>query len=155
MARPNRCANMRDEVRLNTFLLAHLPWLIFTLTFSWARQNVIVYTVKLERAKLPANAGDFTCGSQVKRPHTQFTCVKCSLPVNTGKFTRVFAASTSRRIQTSCLQPHVKLPGYNGYFTSNFTCRTHANLPATSMQSCLFLQAKIHAICRSKHSNRR
>ena len=55
------------------------------------------YTVKLTRAKLIANAVNFTCRLHVRRPHTQFTCVTCSLPVKTGKFTRVYAASTSRR----------------------------------------------------------
>ena len=45
----------------------------------------------------------------------------------------------------------VTLPEYNGYFTGNFTCGSHANLPATSKQNCLILQAKIHAICRQKH----
>ena len=53
---------------------------------------------KLARAKLPANAGNFTCSSQVKRSHTQFTCVTCSLPVKTGNYTCFYAASISRRI---------------------------------------------------------
>ena len=109
------------------------------------------YTVKLARAKLPANAGNFTCSSQVKRPHTQFTCVTCSSAVKTGKFTCVYAASTSRRIHANCLQPHVNLPEYNEYFTGNFTCGIHANLPTTSKQKCLLLQANMHAICRQKH----
>ena len=82
----------------------------------------------------------------VKRPLTQFTCVTCSLPVKIGKFTRVYAASTSRRIQANCQQPHVNLPEYKEYFTGNFTCGTHANLAATSMQKCLLLQAKRAAI---------
>ena len=67
------------------------------------------YTVKLTRAKLPANAGNFTRGLHVKRLHTQFTCATCSLPVNTGKFTRVYAASTSRRLHANCLPPDVNL----------------------------------------------
>ena len=46
-----------------------------------------------------AKAGHFTCGkTYVKKPHTQFTCVTCSLPVKTGKFTCFYAASTSCRI---------------------------------------------------------
>ena len=69
-----------------------------------------VYTVKLTRAKLPANAGKFTSGLHIKGPDTQFTRVSCSLPVKTGKFIRVYAASTSRRIHANCLQPHVNLP---------------------------------------------
>ena len=36
-----------------------------------------------------ANAGNFTCGPHVKKPHTQFTCVTCSLLVKSDKFTRV------------------------------------------------------------------
>ena len=117
---------------------------------STAPQNAN-YTVKLARAKLPANTGNFTCSSQVKKPHTQFKCVTCSLPAKTGKITYFYAASTSRKIHTNCWQSHVNLPEYNGHFTGNFTCRTHANLPATSMQNCLQLQAKMHATFRQKH----
>ena len=67
------------------------------------------YTVKLARAKLPANAGNFTCSSQVKGPHTQFTCVTCSLPVKTGNYTCFYAASTSRRIHAIALNKARKL----------------------------------------------
>ena len=109
------------------------------------------YTVKLARAKLPENAGNFTCSSQVKRSLAQFTCVTCSLPVNTGKFTCFEAASTSRRTHANCLRALVNLPEYHRHFTGSFTCGTHTNLPATSMQNCLLLQAKIHAIYRQKH----
>ena len=108
-------------------------------------------TVKLARAKLPANAGNFTCSWKVKRSLAQFTCVTCSLPVNTGKFTCFEAASTSRRTHANCLRAHVNLPEYHRHFTGSFTCGTHANLPATSMQNCLPLQAKIHATYRQKH----
>ena len=114
-----------------------------------------IYTVKLARAKLPADAGNFTCSSQVKRSLARFTCVTCSLPVITGKFTCFEAASTSRRTHAHCLRAHVNLPEYHRYFTGSFTCGTHANLPATSMQNCLLLQAKIHATYRQKHWNRR
>ena len=110
-----------------------------------------VYTVKLARAKLPANAGNFTCSSQAKRYLAQFTCVTSSLPVNTGKFTCFEAASTSRRTHANCLRAHVNLPEYHRHFTGSFTCGTHANLPATSMQNCLLLQAKMHATYRQKH----
>ena len=125
---------------------------------SQIRQNILGslhYTVKLTRAKFPANAGNFTCGLHVKRSHTQFTCVTCSLPVKTGKLTRVYAVGTEfkHRIHANCLQPNVSLPEYNGYFTSNFICGTHESLPATGMQNCLRLQAKIHAICRLKYSH--
>ena len=101
-------------------------------------QNLETYTVKLACTQLPANAEISTCASQLKRPHTQITCVTCSLPVKTGKITRVYAARTSRRIHANCLQPHISLPEHNGYFTGNFTCRAHASLPATSMQNCFF-----------------
>ena len=37
--------------------------------------------------------GSFTCGKM----HRQFTCVTCSLPVKTGKYTCFYAASNSRR----------------------------------------------------------
>ena len=123
----------------------------------WKRvteKNVIelkMYTVKLTRAKLSANGGNFTRGLHLKKPHMQFTCHTCSLPVKTGKFTRVYAASTSRRIHADCLQLQVNLAEHNGYFTGNIAFGTHANLPATSMQNCLLLQAKIHAIGRQKH----
>ena len=110
-----------------------------------------LYTVKLARANLPANAGNFTCSSQVKGSLAQFTCVACSLPVNTGKFTCFEAASTSRRTHANCLRAHVNLLEYHRHFTGSFTCGTHANLPATSMQNCLLLQAKIYATYRQKH----
>ena len=119
------------------------------------KQLLVSYTVKLARAKLPANAGNFTCSSQVKRSLAQFTCVTCSLPLNTGKFTCFEAASTSRRTHANCLRAHVNLHEYHRHFTGSFTCGTHANLPATSMQNCLLLQAKIHATYRQKHWNRR
>ena len=110
--------------------------------------NLACNTVKLARAKLPANAGNFTCSSQVKRSLARFTCVTCSLPVITGKFTCFEAASTSRGTHAQCLRAHVNLPEYHRCFTGSFTCGTHANLPATSMQNCLLLQAKIHATYR-------
>ena len=108
-------------------------------------------TVKLTGAKLPANAGKFTSGLHVKRPHTQFSWVTCSLPVKTGKFTHLYAASTSRRIHANCLQQLVNLPEYNGYFIGNFTSGTHASLPAAGMQNRQLLREKLHAICRQKH----
>ena len=60
--------------------------------------SVFLFTTKLARTKLPANASNFTCGQQVERPHTQFTRFTCSLTVK---------ASTSRRTYANCLQPHV------------------------------------------------
>ena len=47
---------------------------------------------------IPSKAGNFTCGeTHVKRRHTQFNCVRCSLPVETGEFI-FYAGKTSRRI---------------------------------------------------------
>ena len=119
----------------------------FTLSAFSCRSIFERYTVKLVRAKLPANAGNFTCSSQVKRSLAQFTCVTCSLPVNTGKFPCFEAASTSRKTHANCLRAHVNLPEYHRHFTGSFTCGTHANL--------MLLQAKIHATYRQKHRNRR
>ena len=113
------------------------------------------HNVKLARAKLPANASNFTCSSQIKRRHMQFTCVTCSLPVKTGKFTRVYAASILRRIHANYLQPHVNLPEHIGYLTSNFTCGTHANYPAIGMQNCLISQAKKNMQFAGKNTNNR
>ena len=141
------------------------------------RTKAALYTVKLTRAKLPANAGNFTRELHVKRPHTQFTCVTFSLNVKTGKFTRVYAANTSRRIHANCLQPQLNLPEYNGYFTSNFTCGTHKFFPdycaiftcfcrqnymqlggkniRNLRQKCLQSQAKIPARAGKTTCNRR
>ena len=55
------------------------------------------------------DAGNFTCSSQVKRSLAQFTCVTCSLPVNTGKFTCFEAASTSRRVHAIAVNKARKL----------------------------------------------
>ena len=58
---------------------------------------------------ITCDAGNFTCSSQVKRSLAQFTCVTCSLPVNTGKFTCFEAASTSRRIHAIAVNEARKL----------------------------------------------
>ena len=108
---------------------------------GWIRSSEL-YTVKLARAKLAANVGNFTCSSQVKRSHTQFTCITCSLPVNTGKFTCVEAASISPRTHAICPQAHVKLPEYHRHFTGSFTCGTHAKLPASAGENTCNFQAK-------------
>ena len=97
---------------------------------------------------ITCDAGNFTCSSQVKRSLAQFTCVTCSLPVNTGKFTCFEAASTSRRIHAiavnkarklqvtsleftrgvmaDCLQLQVILRGIAGFFACDcagiFSC---------------------------------
>ena len=126
-------------------------WNIFGTDFGWEIFVSHGNTVKLVRAKLPANAGNFTCSSQVKRSLAQFICVTCSLPVNTSKFTCLEAASTSRRTHANCVRAHVNLPEYHRHFTGSFTFGTHANLPPTSVQNCLLLQAKIHATYRQKH----
>ena len=77
-------------------------------------QQVSLYTVKLARAKLPANAGNFTCSPQAKRPHTQFTWIICNLAVKTDEFTCFHAAGTSRRIHANGLQLHAIFFEYNG-----------------------------------------
>ena len=101
------------------------------------------YIVELTRAKLLANAGNSTCGLHVERPHTQFTCVTCSLPVKRDKFTCVYAASTSRRIHANCLQLHVNLLEHSGYLTE----KIHAEL----MQSRPRLAYKNACSRRQKH----
>ena len=58
------------------------------------------FTVKLTRAKLSAKAGNFTCGLHVKRSHTQVTCVTCSLPIKSGKFTR--QAPRAEHMRNAC-----------------------------------------------------
>ena len=67
------------------------------------------YTVKLVQAKLPANAGNSSCSSEVKRSLAQSTCVTCSLPVKTGNYTCIYGASTSRRIHAIALNKARKL----------------------------------------------
>ena len=52
----------------------------------------------MDKIALPANAGNSTCSSQVKMPHTQFTCVTCTVPVEAGIYTCFYAAKTSRRM---------------------------------------------------------
>ena len=58
---------------------------------------------------ITCDAGNFTCSSQVKRSLAQFTCVTCSLPINTVKFTCFEAASTSRRIHAIAVNKARKL----------------------------------------------
>ena len=58
---------------------------------------------------ITCDAGNFTCSSQVKRSLAQFTCVTCSLPIITGKFTCFEAASTSRRIHAIAVNKARKL----------------------------------------------
>ena len=52
--------------------------------------HALSYSVILTRAKIPANTGNFSCSSHIKRPQTQFTCVTSSLPAKTGKFPSVY-----------------------------------------------------------------
>ena len=115
------------------------------------------FTVKLACAKLPANAGNFIWRPPLKKPPTQLTCVTCSIPVEKGNFPCVCAASTPRRIHANCLQPHVNLLEYRGYFTGNFTGTWQAKTQAICKQSTAIAR-KIPAIaskntrnCRRKH----
>ena len=98
---PVTCGNFRQLLPAENF--ACVPQLFFrrnsiraATAGNFARASFTVYNVKLARAKSPANAVNFTCSSQVKRPHTQFTCVTWSLPVKTDKFTCFHGASTAR-----------------------------------------------------------
>ena len=89
------------------------------------------YTVKLAHAKLLANADNISCWPHVKRPHMQFTCVICSLPVKTGTFNFYLSLRGKQLTKNTreLLQQYVTLPEYCGYFTSN--------LNAELMQICL------------------
>ena len=98
---------------------------------------------KTGACKIASNAGNFTCSSQVKRSLAQFTCVTCSLPVITGKFTCFEAASTSRRTHAHCLRAHVNLPNTTGIL--------QVVLHATLMQICSRLACKIACFCRQKY----
>ena len=113
----------------------------------------LVNTVNLAGSKLSANVGNFTCGWQVEKPHTQFISVTCSLPIKTVKFSSVYAASTSFRIHDNYLHSLVNLPEYSGFLTGNFTCGINANLPAIGMHNCRLLQVKIHATSSKKACN--
>ena len=102
-----------------------------------------LHAVKLARAKLPTSTGISTCSSQVKRPHTQFKCVTCSLPVKTGKFTCFFAVSTSSRIHANCLKPQQIYLHTTGIL--------QAILHAELMQFCPRLVCKLAYFCRQKY----
>ena len=79
------------------FIVEVIEPLTMKLEQGWIRPyNVLENYHTLQNWR--AYAGNFTCSSQVKKPHAQFTCVTCSLPVKTGKYTCFYAASTSRRI---------------------------------------------------------
>ena len=97
--------------------------------------EVILCTIKLTRAKLTENAGKFTRGLHVKRPHRQFTCITCSLLVETGKFTcgtasrqkttenagkntRIIAGKNTRNCRQKYLQLHAICYDTAGKFTS-------------------------------------
>ena len=115
--------------------------------FKGRKTLFFTYIVKLVLAKLRANSGLFTCGSQVPRPHTQFSCFTCSLSAKTGSFTRVYVANTSHRLHAKCLQPPVNLLEYNGYF------RIHFEVPVTHgelMQICHQLAYQRARFCRQK-----
>ena len=81
------------------------------MNFSNAMQIYFLFFVFSIFLTFPrAKAGHFTCGkTYVKKPYTQFTCVTCSLPVKTGKFTCFYAASTSCRIHAIALDKARKL----------------------------------------------
>ena len=60
-----------ETLDIKTTFLRHL-------TTTFYGHALTDHTVKLARAKLPANVGNFTCSSQVKMSLAQFTCVTCS-----------------------------------------------------------------------------
>ena len=91
-------------------------------------------------------AGNFTCSSQVKRSLARFTCVTCSLPVITGKFTCFEAASTSRRIHAIAVNKARKL-----HVTSPAWCRLTylqfaGEFTRVVMADCLQLQVILRGI---------
>ena len=95
---------------------------------------------------ITCDAGNFTCSSQVKRSLAQFTCVTCSLPVNTSKFTCFEAASTSRRIHAIAVKKARKLQ-----VTSPAWCRLTylqfaGEFTSGVMADCLQLQVILRGI---------
>ena len=64
---------------------------------------------KTDACKFTYKCSHFTCGSHVKGPHTQFTCVAWSLPVKTDNYTCFYLASTSRRIHAIARNKALKL----------------------------------------------
>ena len=95
---------------------------------------------------ITCDAGNFTCSSQVKRSLAQFTCVTCSLPINTGKFTCFEAASTSRRIHAIAVNKARKLQ-----VTSPAWCRLTylqfaGDFTRAVMADCLQLQVILRGI---------
>ena len=118
---------------------------IFIIYFVLKQCKNKVYTVQLTCAKLPANAGNITCGPHVERLQTQFTCVTCSLPVEKPKFTRNYAKNTSGGTHTNCLQPPVNLLEYNGFLQVILHAELRQFCPRLACKVELFLQAKLHA----------
>ena len=66
-----------------------------------SRWQLMIFSVTVAS---PAKTGSFTSGETlIKKPHTQFTCVKCCLSVKPGKLACIYASSLSRRIHaTAC-----------------------------------------------------
>ena len=79
-------------------MFVRLPFQLFPQKMIGFRQDCIT-----------CDAGNFTCSSQVKSSFAQFTCVTCSLPVNTVKFTCFEAASTSHRLNAIAINKARKL----------------------------------------------
>ena len=103
--------------------------------------------------QLPTNLGNFTCGaSHVKRPHTQYFCNTCLLPVKTNNFTFIYAKKTSRKNHANCLQPYVVLLEFSISFTSTLTCELssslHAKLTANARYKVRQFRVASPAACR-------
>ena len=137
------------------------------------------YTVKLARAKLPANAGNFTCSSQVKRSHTQFTCVTRSLPVKT-EYTRIACKRMKIYLNTTgilqvvlhaelmeicprlackiacfCGQKYMQLAGKNTTIAGKNTRQTQAKITANAGKNTRKIAGKKPAIPHRITCNRR
>ena len=113
-------------------MFVHLPFQQILIDF---RQDCIT-----------CDAGNFTCSLQLKRPHVQYTCVTCSLPVKTGNYTGFYAARTSRRIHAISVNKARKLQ-----VTSPAWCRL-TNLKFAGeftrgvMADCLQLQVILRGV---------
>ena len=115
--------------------------MLIILTFD-GKHRWIAYTVELARAKLPENAGNFTCGSYVKRPHMQFTCITCSLPVkqvNLPAPTRQALHAEYTRIASTRREIYINIAGI-----------LQIILQAVVMQICPRLAYKIACFCNQK-----
>ena len=100
----------------------------------------------LARAILTTNTGIFTCGTHVKKHHTQCNCVTSSLPVKKGKAACIYTKAPhaqNTRVACSCMSFHLK-GAYILQVTSD----------AEIMQIDPRLACKTAYFCKQKHANR-